>query len=80
MNEHEVKGSLQGRYPSKRHEVHAKRQYPESEGNEADGDARQGVVVAHSTCEVGELHRRDPMEGRGHLNKEPTKGNTMGAQ
>ncbi|MDP2815726.1 MAG: hypothetical protein Q8O19_03500 [Rectinemataceae bacterium] len=48
--------------------------------NEADGEARQEVVVTHSTEEAGEPDRRDPVEGRGHRNKGLTEGNTMGTQ
>jgi len=36
--------------------------------------------VAHSTYEAGEPDRRDPGEGRGHLNKGPVKGNTVDTQ
>ncbi len=48
--------------------------------NEANGEARQEVVVAHSTEEVGEPDRWDPMEGRGHRNRGLTGGNTTGTQ
>ena len=48
--------------------------------NEADGDARQEVVVTRSTVEAGEPDRRDPGEGRGHRNRELTGGNTTGTQ
>ncbi len=48
--------------------------------NEADGEAWQGVVVTHSTDEAGEPYSGDPTEGRGHLNKEPMGGNTVGTQ
>jgi group II intron reverse transcriptase/maturase len=59
---------------------HAADQYLEGEGNEAEGEVRQEVVVARSTYEAGEPDRRDPGEGRGHLNKGPVKGNTVDAQ
>jgi RNA-directed DNA polymerase len=36
--------------------------------------------VTHTTCEVGEPYPRNPMEGRGHPDKEPIGGNTMGTQ
>ena len=48
--------------------------------NEAEGDARQEVVVTHSTVETGEPDRRDPEEERGHRNRGLTEGNTMGSQ
>ena len=48
--------------------------------NEAEGDARQEVVVTHSTVETGEPDRRDPGEGRGHRKRGLTEGNTMGTQ
>jgi len=47
---------------------------------EAKREGRQEVVVTHSTDEAGEPDRRDPGEGRGHRNKEPTEGNMMGTE
>lgn len=59
---------------------HAATSIPNAKDNEAKGDVRQEVVVTHSTEEAGEPRRRDPVEGRDHLNKRPMEGNTVSTQ
>ncbi len=49
---------------------------PPREGNEARGDGRRGIGAPHTTGEAGESCPRNPVEGRGRLEMDPSAGKT----